>query len=286
MRAATAQRRAARRGVLPGFGPTLGVTAAYVSLIVLVPMAALALRAAGLGLGGIWAVLSSPRAVAAFRVSFGMSALAALAAAPAGMLLAWTLVRYRFPGRRVLDALVDLPLALPTSVAGVALTSLYVDDGWLGGPLAAAGIPVAFAPLGIWVALLFVGLPYVVRTVQPVLLAQDRRMEEAALTLGARPAQVFSHVVLPPLLPALLAGVGFAFARAVGEYGSVIFIAGNRPGVSEIVPLLIVGRLEQLDDAGAACLGCAMLAASLLLLAGLSAVQGRSARLWTRALAP
>ncbi|WP_158744578.1 sulfate ABC transporter permease subunit CysT [Acidisphaera sp. L21] len=285
MSRANAQRRAARRGVLPGFGLTFGITTTYLTLIVLIPIAGLVLRAAGLGPLGVWQVISAPRALAAFRVSFVIAALATLANMPIGLLLAWTMVRYRFPGRRMLDALVDLPLALPTSVAGVALTALYVDDGWLGGPLAALGLKIAFTPLGIWVALLFVGLPYVVRTVQPVLMELDRRTEEAALTLGARPGQVFARVVLPPLLPALLAGAGLAFARAVGEYGSVIFIAGNRPGVSEIVPLLIVGKLEQYDYAAAAALGATMLLAALLILLALSAVQSRAVRLWMRTVA-
>ena len=271
--------------MLPGFGVTLGVTTAYLSLIVLIPIAGLVLRAAGLGPAALWATISSPRALAALRVSFLISALATLAGAPAGLLLAWTLVRYRFPGRRLLDALIDLPLALPTSVAGIALTTLYVDDGWLGQPLAALGVRVAFTPLGIWIALLFVGLPYIVRTVQPVLMAMDRRTEEAAMTLGARPGDLFLRVVLPPLLPAILAGMGLAFARAVGEYGSVIFIAGNRPGISEIVPLLIVGRLEQYDYGGAAALGATMLVASLLILLALSALQHRAVRLWMRTVA-
>ena len=285
MTSAATQRRVVWRGVLPGFGLTLGITAAAAGCLVVLPLGGLVMRAAGLGPSGIWAALTSARALAAFRVSFGMSALAALAAVPIGLLLAWTLVRYRFPGRRLLDALVDLPLALPTSVAGIALATLFVDDGWLGGPLAAIGVRVAFTQLGIWVALLFVSLPYVVRTVQPVLLALDGRAEEAARTLGARPGQIFVLVVLPPLLPPLLAGLGLGFARAIGEYGSVIFIAGNRPGVSEIVPLLIVGRLEQLDYGAAAALGCAMLAASLLMLLALAAVQRRSTRLWTQVLA-
>lgn len=282
---AVSQARRVRRGILPGFGLTFGVTVTYISLIVLVPVAGLLLRAANLGPAAIWAVVTSGRAVAAFRVSFGISALAAVSGAPIGLLLAWTMVRYRFPGRRLLDALVDLPLALPTSVAGIALTTLYVDDGWLGAPLASIGLTVAFTRAGIWVALLFVGLPYIVRTLQPVLMALDRRTEESALTLGARPSQVFLRVVLPPLLPPLLAGMGFAFARAVGEYGSVIFIAGNRPGQTEIVPLLIAGRLEQFDYAGAAALGATMLVASLLILVALSLLQNRVERLWTRAFA-
>jgi sulfate transport system permease protein len=279
---AAAQRRAARRGILPGFGATFGITAGYLGLIVLIPVAGLVLRAAGLGPAAFWGVISSPRALSAFRVSFGTAALAALVMAPVGLLLAWVLVRYDFPGRRVVDALIDLPLALPTSVAGIALTTLYVDDGWLGAPLAALGITAAFTPLGIGIALAFIGLPFIVRTVQPVLMALDYRTEEAALTLGARPWQIFVRVVLPPLLPALVGGMALAFARGVGEYGSVIFIAGNRPGYSEIVPLLIVGRLEEFDYGAAAALGVTMLVLSLAILLGLSAVQHRADRFWMR----
>ncbi len=278
------QRRVAR-GVLPGFGVTVGITAAVLSLVVLIPFVALVLRAAGLGVGGFLATVLSARSLAAFRVSFGTALAASLAMAPIGLLLAWTLVRYQFPGRRLLDAVVDLPLALPTSVAGIALATLYVDDGWFGAPLSSLGVHVAFTRLGIGVALAFVGLPFIVRTLQPVIMALDHRVEEAALTLGARPGQVFLRVVLPPLLPALLAGVALAFARAVGEYGSVIFIAGNRPGVSEIVPLLIDARLQQFQDSEAAALSVAMLAASLLILLALSALQRRATRWGTRLLA-
>ncbi len=283
--AAQAWQHRVQRGVLPGFGVTVGITATVLSLVVLIPLAALVLRAAGLGVGGFIATVISARSLAALRVSFGTAAAAALAMAPVGLLLAWTLVRYRFPGRRLLDAVVDLPLALPTSVAGIALATLYVDDGWFGAALAPLGVHVAFTPLGIGVALAFVGLPFIVRTLQPVIMALDYRVEEAALTLGARPGQIFLRVVLPPLLPALLAGVAMAFARAVGEYGSVIFIAGNRPGVSEIMPLLIYARLQQFQDSQAAALGVAMLAASLLILLGLSALQHRALRWGARLLA-
>ena len=282
---ARAWRRRAERGVLPGFGVTVGITATVLSLVVLIPFAALVLRAAGLGVGGFLATVLSARSLAAFRVSFGTALAASLAMAPVGLLLAWTLVRYRFPGRRLLDAVVDLPLALPTSVAGIALATLYVDDGWFGAPLSTLGLHVAFTRLGIGVALAFVGLPFIVRTLQPVIMALDHRVEEAALTLGARPGQVFLRVVLPPLLPALLAGVALAFARAVGEYGSVIFIAGNRPGVSEIVPLLIDARLQQFQDSEAAALSVAMLATSLLVLLALAAVQRRATRWGVRLLA-
>ena len=283
--AATAWKRRAGRGVLPGFGVTLGITVAMLSLLVLVPFGALVLRAAGLGWHGFWATITAPRSLAALRVSFATALLAALAMAPVGLLLAWTLARYRFPGRRLMDALVDLPLALPTSVAGVALATLYGDEGWFGAPLAAAGVHVAFTPLGIGVALAFVGLPFIVRTLQPVIMALDPAVQEAAMTLGAAPGQLFLRVVLPPLLPALVAGAALAFARAVGEYGSVIFLAGNRPGVSEIMPLLIAVRLQQFQDGEAAALGVAMLAASLLILLLLALLQHRATRWWTRLLA-
>ena len=259
---------------MPGFGLTLGVTLSYLGLLVL-PLAALVLAAAGAGAGGL-ALLLSPRTLAAFRVSFGLAALAALVNVPIGLLLAWVLTRYRVPGRRVLDAVIDLPFALPTAVAGIALTTLYADTGWLGAPLAAIGVPVAYRPAGIGVALLFIGLPFVVRSVQPVLMGLDRAAEEAAMTLDASAWQVFRLVILPPLLPAVMAGAALAFARGVGEYGSVIFIAGNRPGATEIVPLLIVTRLEQFDYPGAALLGAIMLALSLLMLLAINALEWRS----------
>lgn len=260
---------------MPGFGVSLGITSAVLGLIVVLPLAGLAARAATIDGGHAWRVMSDPRTLAAFRVSFLTAGLAALAAIPCGLLLAWVLERYAFPGRRLLDAAMDLPFALPTAVAGIALTTLYVPDGWLGAPLARLGIAVAYTPLGIGAALLFLGLPFVVRTVQPVLAGFDRAAEEAALLLGARPGQIFRLVVLPPLLPAVAAGAAMAFARALGEYGSVIFIAGNRPGVSEIVPLLIVVRLEQFDYPGAALLGCAMLVMSFAMLLAAGGLQRR-----------
>ena len=266
-----------RRRVLPGFGLTLGVTTAYLGLIVLLPLAGLLARAATAEPGRAWALFADPRTASAFRVSFGVSAAAAVASVPAGLLLAWALERYRFPGRRLLDAAVDLPFALPTAVAGIALTTLYAPDGWLGALLAPLGITVAFTPLGIGVALLFIALPFVVRAVQPVLAGLDRSTDEAAMILGASPWQAFRLVVLPPLLPAIATGAGLGFARAVGEYGSVIFIAGNRPLVSEIVPLLIVIELEQYDYAGAAMLGSAMLLLSFVMLAAINRLQGRGA---------
>ncbi|WP_207458998.1 sulfate ABC transporter permease subunit CysT [Azospirillum sp. SYSU D00513] len=252
--------------VLPGFGITLGFTLAYLSLIVLIPLAALILGAAGLGWDGFWAAVLKPRVLASLQVSFGAALAAALINAVFGLAVAWVLVRYDFPGRRVVNAAVDLPFALPTAVAGIALTELYAPNGWIGGLLEPLGIQVAFTPLGIVVALTFVGLPFVVRTVEPVLQELEAEQEEAAAMLGAgRLATVF-RVVLPAILPALLTGFALAFARGVGEYGSVIFIAGNLPMVSEIMPLLIVIQLEQYDYAGATAVATLMLAVSFALL--------------------
>ena len=267
-----------RRRILPGFGLTVSVTWAYLGLFVLVPLAGLLIKAATAEPGRAWALFTDPRTLSAFRVSFGVSAGAALVSVPMGLLLAWVLERYRFPGRRVLDAAMDLPLALPTAVAGIALTTLYVPNGWMGRLLAPLGITVAFTPLGIGVALLFVALPFVVRAIQPVLAALDPAADEAAMILGASPWQAFRLVILPPLLPAVATGTALGFARAVGEYGSVIFIAGNRPMVSEIVPLLIVTKLEQYDIPGAALLGTAMLLLSFMLLVGIDRLQGPAGR--------
>ncbi|MDR3536499.1 MAG: sulfate ABC transporter permease subunit CysT [Acetobacteraceae bacterium] len=262
-----------RRTALPGFGLTLGMTVTWVSLIVLLPLAALALRPWELGLAGVWHSVSEPRVLAALRLSFGAAALAAAVNVPLGLLIAWVMVRYRFPGRSLADAMIDMPLALPTAVAGISLTALFAARGWLGALLAPLGIKVAYTPLGVLVALIFVGLPFVVRTLQPVILDLPSDAEEAAATLGATRMQTLCRVVLPALAPALLAGFGAALARGVGEYGSVIFIAGNMPMVSEIAPLLIVIRLEQLDYAGAAALGLAMLALSFGLLLLLNRLQ-------------
>jgi len=248
--------------ILPGFPLAMGVTLAYVGVIVILPLTALALRPWELGLGGIWRSLTEERVLDALKLSFGISALAALINAPLGLLIAWTLVRYEFPGRRILDALVDLPFALPTAVAGIALTALYAPTGPLGAFAAKFGIKTAYTPLGIFIALLFIGLPFVVRQVQPMLIDFDQEVEEAARTLGASPFQRFYKVMLPAIAPALLSGVGLAFARAVGEYGSVIFIAGNMPYKSEIAPLIVVIRLEQFDYAGAAAVGMAMIVIS------------------------
>ncbi|MBC9205452.1 sulfate ABC transporter permease subunit CysT [Roseomonas aerophila] len=263
-------------GPLPGFGLSLGVALLWLGLIVLLPLSALAARPWTLGLQGVLDSLADPRVLAALRLSF-LSALAAAAVnVPIGLLLAWVMVRENFPGRRWLDAAIDLPFALPTAVAGLALTALYAPNGWLGAPLAAVGLKVAYTPLGIGVAMLFVGLPFVVRSVEPVLRDLPREAEEAAATLGADGVQTWWRVILPALLPALLAGFAMAFARAVGEYGSVIFIAGNRPMVSEIAPLLIVVRLEQFDYAGASAVGLAMLVLAFIILLALNLLQRRN----------
>lgn len=264
--------------VLPGFGLSLGFTLAYLSLIVLVPLAAVFLKAATLSLPAFWAIVTSPRVLASYRLTFGASLLAALVNIVFGLLLAWSLVRYRFPGKRLVDALIDLPFALPTAVAGISLTSLYARNGWLGQHLEAAGIKVAFTPLGVLVALVFIGLPFVVRTVQPVLEDLDTEIEEAAASLGAGRWHTLRRVVLPTLLPALLTGFALAFARAVGEYGSVIFIAGNLPMISEITPLIIITKLEQYDYAGATAVASVMLVASFILLLVINGLQSWSER--------
>jgi sulfate transport system permease protein len=251
-----------RRSVLPGYGPALGYTLFYLSLIVLVPLAALALKSATLSWGAFWSAVTEPRVLASYRLTFGAALLAASINLVAGLAVAWVLVRYRFPGQRLFDALIDLPFALPTAVAGIALTALYAPNGWLGAPLTALGIKVAFTPLGVLVALIFIGLPFVVRTVQPVLEDLDKELEEAAASLGASRPQAFVRVILPTILPALLTGFVLALSRAIGEYGSVIFIAGNMPFVSEITPLVIVTKLEQYDYAGAAAIATVMLTIS------------------------
>ena len=271
-----ARRRA--RSVLPGFGLSLGITLGWLSLVVLIPLTSLVLRPWEHGPGPVWRTVSDPRVLAALRLSFGTALLAAAVNAAAGLLVAWVLVRYRFPGRRLADALVDLPFALPTAVAGVALTALYAPNGPLGALAARIGVKIAYTPLGILVALVFVGLPFVVRTIQPVLEELDREVEEAAWTLGATSLQRFRRVILPLLSPALLTGAALAFARGVGEYGSVIFIAGNMPMRSEIAPLLIVTKLEQFDYAGAATVGVVMLALSFGILLGWNLIQARVLR--------
>ena len=252
--------------VLPGFPLALGYTLVYLALIVLIPLSAVFLKSASLNWEQFWAVISAPRVLASYRVSFGLSLLAAAINAVFGLIFAWVLVRYHFPGKRLVDALVDLPFALPTAVAGIALTAIYAGNGWLGQWLEPLGLKVAVTPLGILVALIFIGLPFVVRTVQPVLEDLDTELEEAAASLGADRWQTFRHVLLPVLLPALLTGFALAFARAVGEYGSVIFIAGNVPLVSEITPLLIITKLEQYDYIGATAIAVVMLIVSFILL--------------------
>lgn len=261
-------RRSLRRGlpVIPGLGLSLGITLAWVSLLVLLPLAALTARPWEHGPAWLWHSLTQPRALAALRLSFGTALVAALFCTLAGLLLAWVLARVRPPGWRILDALIDLPFALPTAVAGITLTTLYSRTGWIGAPLAKAGIKVAYTPVGIMIALVFVGLPFVVRSTLPVLHDLPRELEEAAQTLGARPGQIARRVLLPAILPALLTGFGLAFARGVGEYGSVIFIAGNKPMRSEIAPLLVVIRLQQYDYAGAAAIGLLMLLAAAAIL--------------------
>ena len=248
--------------ILPGFGPAMGFTLAYLSLFVLIPLAALITRPWEHGLDGVLHTVTEPRVLAALRLSFVTALGAAALNAVMGVLVAWALTRYEFPGRRLLDAAVDLPFALPTAVAGIALAAIYAPNGWVGALLAPLGIKVAYTPLGVFIALVAVGLPFVVRSVQPVLQDLDAELEEAALTLGANPLQRVRRVVLPVLAPAVITGFSLAFARAVGEYGSVIFIAGNMPMRSEIAPLLIIIKLEQYDYAGAATVGLAMLVLS------------------------
>ncbi|HEV7335652.1 MAG TPA: sulfate ABC transporter permease subunit CysT [Bosea sp. (in: a-proteobacteria)] len=264
--------------ILPGFGLALGITLTALSLIVLIPLAALFLKAASAGPADIWAVATSPRTLAALRLSFLGALFAAAVNAVFGLILAWVLVRYEFPGRRLIDAAVDLPFALPTAVAGIALAAIYAPNGWVGGLLAPYDIKVAYTPLGVMVALIFIGLPFVVRTVQPVLEELPADIEEAAALLGASRWRTVFQVLLPPVLPALMTGFVLAFARAVGEYGSVIFIAGNVPMVSEIAPLLIVIRLEQFDYAGAAVVATLMLLLSFALILLVNLVQARARR--------
>jgi sulfate transport system permease protein len=261
------------RRILPGFGLTLGYTMLYLSLIVLIPLSAAFIRSASMGWGQFLSVASSPRVLASLRLSFGASLIAASINAVFGLLVSWVLVRYTFPFKRLVDALVDLPFALPTAVAGIALTALYAPNGWLGSLLDPLGIKVAFTPAGVVIALTFIGLPFVVRTLQPVLEELDKEVEQAASTLGATPLQTFLRVIAPALWPALLTGFALAFARAVGEYGSVIFIAGNMPMVSEITPLLIITKLEQYDYAGATTIAVVMLVLSFALMFCINALQ-------------
>jgi sulfate/thiosulfate transport system permease protein len=252
--------------VLPGFHLALGFTLLYVSLIVLIPLSAAFIKTASMSWEAFWQTVTAPRVMASYRLSFGASALAAMVNAVFGVLLAWVLVRYQFPGKRIVDALVDLPFALPTAVAGIALTALYAKNGWLGESLDRIGIQVAFTPLGVLVALTFIGLPFVVRTVQPVLEEMEAELEEAAKSLGASSWQTFTKVIFPTILPAAVTGFALAFARALGEYGSVIFIAGNMPMVSEVTPLIIITKLEQYDYAGATAVAVVMLITAFVLL--------------------
>jgi sulfate transport system permease protein len=266
-----------QRSIIPGFGLSLGVMLSYLGLIVIIPLCVLLLKASDAGWEKIWMELSSLRTLAAFRVSFGVAFLAAAFNAVFGFIVAWVLVRYEFVGRRLIDAMIDLPFALPTAVAGISLTQIYAENGWLGSVLAVAGIKIAFTPLGVLVALAFVGLPFVVRTVQPILQDFDRETEEAGALLGASRWNILRRVVFPPLVPAVMTGFTLAFARGIGEYGSVIFIAGNMPGYSEIVPLLIIIKLEQFDYAGATVIASLMLVASFILLLTINLLQA-----WTR----
>jgi len=259
--------------VLPGFGLTLGFAIFYLSLLVLIPLSGLFMKTSTLSWDQFWNVVTDPRALASYRLTFGASLVGALINGLFGSIIAWVLVRYQFSGRSLIDALVDLPFALPTAVAGITLTAVYSSNGWIGSYLEPLGIKVAFTPLGVLIALTFIGLPFVVRTVQPVLQDLDLEVEEAATTLGANRWQTFRAVIVPELWPALLTGVAMAFARAVGEYGSVIFIAGNMPFKSEITPLLIMTKLEQYDYAGATALGVIMLVVSFVLALGINLLQ-------------
>ena len=257
---------AGQRSTLPGFGLTMGLTLTWLSVIILIPLAGLFLKTFELSFDQFWAIITSRRTLNALRISFSLSFAAAIVNLAMGTIIVWALVRYRFPGRRLFDAVVDIPFALPTAVAGIALSSLFAQQGWLGAPLAAFGVKVAFTPVGIFVAMIFIGIPFVVRTVQPVLIDLDVEIEEAAASLGANRWHIVVRVILPSLVPALLTGFALAFARAVGEYGSVIFIAGNLPNVSEIAPLLIVIRLSEFRYADATAIAVVMLVASFLII--------------------
>jgi sulfate transport system permease protein len=274
----------AKRQVLPGFGITMGYTVTYLSLIVLVPLAALFLKSAGLGVADFWKAVSNPRVIASYKLTFGASLVAATINAVFGFVVAWTLVRYRFPGKRIIDAMIDLPFALPTAVSGIALTAVYSSHGWFGQYLEPLGIKVAYTPLGITLALVFIGLPFVVRTLQPALADLERESEEAAASLGANRFQTFTRVILPTILPALLTGFALSLARAIGEYGSVVFISGNMPMRTEITSLLIISKLEQYDTAGAAAISVVMLIASFGLLLAINMLQHFAGRRYQGAL--
>ena len=267
-----------RSRVLPGFGLSLGFTLAYLSLIVLIPLSAVFIKSLGIGWDGLWEILSSERILKSLQLSFSAALIAALINVVFGLLLAWCLVRYTFPGKRIADALVDLPFALPTAVAGIALTSLYAPTGWIGQHLEPLGIQVAYTPIGITLALIFIGLPFVVRTVQPVLSDLETELEEAASALGANRFQIVTKIIMPILFPALLTGFALAFARGVGEYGSVIFIAGNQPFETEIAPLMIISRLEEYDYAGATTIAVVMLVLSFAILFLINLLQAWASR--------
>lgn len=275
--------RKKHNNVLPGFNISLGYTLLYLSLIVLIPLSAAFIKTTELSLQEFWHVVTAPRVVATYKLTFGASLLGALINAVFGLLTAWVLTRYTFPGKRLVDALVDLPFALPTAVAGIALTAIYAPNGWIGSLLDPHGIKVAFTPLGVVIALTFIGLPFVVRTVQPVLEDLEAETEEAAASLGANRWQTFQKIILPAVWPALLTGFSLAFARAIGEYGSVIFIAGNMPMISEITPLIIITKLEQYDYAGATAVAVVMLVISFVLLFAINGLQWWTARRNTRA---
>ena len=266
-----------RRNVLPGFGLTLGYTIAYLSLIALIPLATLPLKVAGMGWQSFWTTVTSPRVLGAFELSIGASFAGAAIDTLFGVIVAWTLIRYRLAGKDIIDSIVDLPFALPTSVAGIALTAIYSENGWIGRLAAPLGIRIAFTPLGVVVALAFIGLPFVVRTVQPVLGEMDRELEEAAATLGASRGQTFVRVIAPALMPAAITGFALAFARALGEYGSVVFISGNMPMRTEVVPLLIMTKLEEFDYQGAAAIAMVMLIVSFMMLLLVNLLQRWSA---------
>lgn len=275
----SAVKRKSTPGVLPGFGLSMGYTVFYLSLLVLIPLVTLPIKSAELGWAGFWSTVTAPRVLASYQLTFGASFIAASVNALFGLVLAWVLVRYRFPGKSVVDALVDLPFALPTAVAGIAMTALYANNGWLGQWLESTlGLKVAYTPIGITIALIFIGLPFVVRTVQPVLEDLERELEEAATSLGATRVQIFARVIFPTILPALATGFALAFARAIGEYGSVVFIAGNMPMVTEITPLLIISKLEQFDYAGAAAIATVMLGFSFVLLLIINLLQAWQAK--------
>ncbi|MCM0759696.1 sulfate ABC transporter permease subunit CysT [Sporomusa sphaeroides DSM 2875] len=255
-----------KHSILPGFGLTMGFTMLYIGLLVLIPLSTIILTAAGIGWAQFWEIVTAPRLVASYKLSFGASLIAASINAVFGLLVAWVLVRYSFPGKRIIDGLVDLPFALPTAVAGITLTTLYAPNGWIGSHLALLGIKGAYSPLGVVIALTFIGLPFVVRMVQPVLQTLDKEVEEAAASLGAGRLQTFTRIILPEIFPALLTGFALAFARALGEYGSVVFISGNMPMKTEITPLLIMTKLEQYDYSGASAIAAVMLFVSFILL--------------------